>query len=155
MCIQIKDEQTGAFPFNKSATFWAFLSHQIDEHVVRSSKMVYDEVTKGNDELAEWFKARKDRGLAINASDEVVECMTKISDFVMRAYKDRRSRRFLEGADAWVLAHAMAMGKDGVVVSHESLRHQNAIVKIPAVCHAMGIEKISVFTMLNRLGYIR
>ena len=54
-----------------------------------------------------------------------------------------------------VLAHAMAMGKDGVVVSHESLRKQETVVKIPAVCNALGIEKISWFQMLNRLGDYR
>jgi hypothetical protein len=47
------------------------------------------------------------------------------------------------------------MGKDGVVVSHESLRQQNAIVKIPAVCQELDIEKITVFAMLNRLDYSR
>ena len=114
--------------------------------------MVYDEISAGNDRLAKWFKEREHRGLSVNASPEVWECVTKISDFVVNRYKDRMSRAFLYGADCFVLAHAMAMGNDGVVVSAESLRKQESIVKIPAVCAALNIEKISIFQMLNRLN---
>jgi hypothetical protein len=55
------------------------------------------------------------------------------------------------GADPFVLAHAMAMGDDGIVVSHESMREQNASVKIPTVCAALNIQQVSIFTMLNQL----
>jgi uncharacterized protein DUF4411 len=122
---------------------------------VKCPKMVYDEIVNGNDLLADWFKERADRGLCEPTSDAVWAASVLISDHVVNAYQDRKSRRFLSGADAMVLACAKAMGKDGVVVSHESLRKQESIVKIPAVCNALGIEKISWFQMLNRLGDYR
>jgi hypothetical protein len=52
----------------------------------------------------------------------------------------------------WVMAHAIAMGKDGVVVTHETTRPLTAIIKIPAVCSAFGIERFTIFRMLNQLG---
>jgi hypothetical protein len=139
----------------RGGTFWNYLSRKVDEGIVQCPKMVYDEIVKGNDELATWFKEREHRGLAVHASDEVWEALTEIGTFVVGRWKDRKSRSFLNGADAWVLALAKAMGKDGVVVSHESTRKQETIVKIPAVCSALGIEKISIFQMLNRLGDYR
>lgn len=151
-CIQAKHEENGAFPFNRMPRFWDYLSHKIDQGVVQCPKMVYDEITRGDDRLAEWFKERETRGLAIHPSDEVWECVTKISDYVVKKYKDRKSRKFLDCADMFVLAHAMAMGNDGVVVSHEGLRRQNALVKIPVLCLDLGIEKVNLFQMLNRLG---
>lgn len=154
-CIHTKNEETGAFPFSRAANFWGYLSRKVDDGVVKCPKMVYDEIVKGNDELSTWFKEREHRGLCVHSSDEAWECLTKISDFVVGRWKDRKSRSFLDGADAWVLAHAMAMGSDGVVVSHESTRKQETIVKIPAVCGALGIQKISLFQMLNRLGDYR
>jgi hypothetical protein len=151
-CIQTKDERTGAYPFSRWENFWAYLSHQVDLGFVRCPKKVYDEVTKGwDDPLAMWFREREDRGLCEYPTPEAWECVAKISDFVMNRWGDRMTRPFLKGADVWVLAHAMSMGKDGFVVSHESKRQQNSIVKIPTVCYHLNIQKISIHEMLNRL----
>jgi len=149
--IQAKHEQNGPFPFSRMQKFWDYMSLQVDKGKVKCPKMVYDEIVKGNDRLADWFREREARGLSINASDEVWECVTKISDYVVNKYKDRKSRKFLDGADMFVIAHAMAMGEDGVVVSHEGLRRQNALVKIPALCLDLNVEKINIFQMLNRI----
>jgi hypothetical protein len=152
-CIQAKHEQNGAFPFSRMPQFWDYLSKQVDNGVVKCPKMVYDEIVKGNDQLAEWFREREDRGLSVNANEDVWQCVTKISDYVVRKYKDRKSRKFLAGADMFVIAHAMAMGKDGVVVSHEGMRRQNALVKIPALCLDLKVEQIHIFQMLNRMNW--
>lgn len=151
-CIQTAHEKNGAFPFSRMGHFWAYLSHQVDSGIVKCPKMVYDEVTAGNDQLATWFREREDRGLAVHPNDDVWDAVTEISDYVVNKYKDRKSRRFLEGADMFVLAHALAMGKDGIVVSHEGLRRQNALIKIPVLCQDLKIEKISVYQMLNRMN---
>lgn len=152
VCIQSKNEETGAYPFSRMGKFWAYLSHQVDSGIVKAPLKVYEEISQGNDQLAEWFRDREDRGLCIKPTPDVWDCVGKISDFVEKRWKDRKARMFLDGADCFVLAHAKAMGSDGVVVSAESLRKQNSIVKIPAVCGALEIEKITIFQMLNRLG---
>ena len=154
-CIQTKNEETGLYPFNRADNFWAYLSHKVDEQVVRCPKAVYDEITEGNDRLAEWFRERQDRGLCVEATQKVWDCLIEINDFVIHKWRDRKARSFLYGADSFVLAHAMAMGGDGVVVSHESTHKQESIVKIPIVCAELGIEKISFIQMVNRLGDYR
>lgn len=152
MCIQAKDERNGPFPFKRQPKFWAYLSHQVDIGTVRASKMVYDEIMKIDDELKQWFQDREDRGLSIHPTPEVYECVTKVCDYVVRKYGDRKARAFLNGADPFVLAHAMAMGKNGIVVSHESTREQHSIIKIPTVCYALKIQPVSLFQMLNKLN---
>jgi hypothetical protein len=148
----VKNEDTGTYPFSRADKFWAYLSHKVDEGVVQCPKMVYDEIVKGHDRLADWFQEREHRGLCIHPSQDVWDCLTQIGNFVVSEYKDRKSRSFLNGADAFVLAHAMAMGSDGIVVSHESTRKQGVIVKIPAVCAALNIEKINFSRMVNLMG---
>jgi membrane-bound lytic murein transglycosylase MltF len=149
--IQSKDEVNGAFPFKRAPEFWKYLAQQIDLGIVRSPKFVYDEITKGNDDLAEWFREREDK-LAIVGDSKVHACAGRISDYVVSKFGDRRAREFLRGGDLWVIAHAMAMGENGIVVSHESLRRQELRVKIPAICMALGVTRITIFAMLNQLG---
>jgi hypothetical protein len=93
-CIQVKNEETGNYPFSRAEKFWAYLSHKVDERIVRAPKMVYDEITNGDDRLADWFKEREHRGLCVNASPEVWESLIRIGDFVVNKWKDRRSRAF-------------------------------------------------------------
>jgi len=153
-CIQAKNKDTGAFPFGRMQKFWDFLSLQIDRGIVKCPKMVYDEVTDRGweDELAEFFREREARGLCEYATDEVWKWVHQISNLVVQKFGDRKARDFLEGADLWVLAHAKAMGAEGVVVSHEGLREQHHKIKIPVVCAEFQIEKITIFQMLNRMN---
>jgi hypothetical protein len=150
--IQSKDELNGPYTFKRVPAFWDYLSRQIDAGIVRSPKVVYNEIAKGNDNLADWFREREDRGLAIVGDARVHTWAGKISDYVVQRFGDRKAREFLRGGDLWVIAHAKAMGSDAVVVSHESLRQQESRVKIPAVCIKFGVQRISIFAMLNQLG---
>lgn len=154
-CIQTKNEDTGTYPFSRCEKFWAYLSHKVDEKIVQCPKIVYDEIVRGNDRLAEWFKEREHRGLCIHPSQEVWDCLIQIGDYVVKNYKDRRSRSFLSGGDAFVIAHALAMRPDGIVVSHEGPKQQNTIVKIPAICADLGVKQISFNRMVNLLGDYR
>ena len=65
-----------------------------DQQIVRCPKLVYDEVTEGNDRLAQWFRERQDRGLCVEPTQKVWDCLTEINDFVLRKWRDRRARSF-------------------------------------------------------------
>jgi len=60
-----------------------YLSHKVDEQIVRSPKAVYDEITEGKDRLAEWFRERQNRGLCVEPTQDVWDCLIEINDFVM------------------------------------------------------------------------
>lgn len=87
------------------------------------------------------------------ASRAVHECYATIADHVMGKHGPRKANDFLRGGDGWVIAHAMEMGQDGVVVTQESARHSNAKVKVPTVCKELGIACINTFEMLDDFDF--
>lgn len=145
--IQAKN---GPYAFNLVPKFWIFLSEQLDQGTIRCSKMVYDELIDGNDELTAWFKPRKEKGLCHNANQTVQDCYTLIANHVATKFKPHQAAEFLVGADGWVIAHAM--NGDGVVVTQESDKSHKAKIKIPTICKVFGVRCIDTYRMLNALN---
>lgn len=139
----------GPYPPDRTPQFWSFLSEQLDSGTIRSPKIVYDELTSGNDWLAQWCKQRRERGLCVIAGKLVQAQFTLIANHVYQKYGDRKAREFLIGGDAWVIAHALDMGDDGIVVTQESTRHSEMKVKVPTVCKEFDVRCISTYEMLH------
>ena len=99
--------------------FWSFLSDHLEKGNIKASKLVYEELTKGKDELVDWCKPRKTKGLCISPDKDVQENYGKIVAHVMASPKHSLAQKntFLNSADGWVIAHAMTDG--GTVVSLE------------------------------------
>ena len=58
---------------------------------------------------------------------------------------------FMEGADLYLIAHALAHGF--TVVTHETANPEaRARVKIPDVCEGLGVATCTPFDMLRREG---
>ena len=137
------------YPFHRVPKFWIFISRQLDSGTIRAPKIVWQEVSDGTDELANWVRQRKEKGLCVTASKTVQEKYKEISGHVYSKYKPHQAGEFLKGGDGWVIAHAMATS--GTVVTEESDRSRKAKVKIPTVCKALGIKCINTFSMLEEL----
>ena len=93
------------------------------------------------------------------------ECLTKIASHLYTAtvsnhktkrrqlpYKPAQVEVFGRGADAFVIAHAMA--DHGTVVSFESDKHPDTQqrIRIPDVCGHFGIGCINLKGLLSALG---
>jgi len=131
--------------------FWSWLDQQAANGAIFSPMMVYDELAKGNDELAEWVKARKGSGLFVEATAPVQAVVGEIADYVNAMYRQEHAQYFLEGADAWVTAHAKV--GSAIVVTHETLVAANSRrAKIPNICQRFDVPWIDVFQMLRDLG---
>lgn len=146
--IQAKN---GPYPFDMIPGFWVFLAEQLELGNIRSPKMVYDELTDGNDILASWCKNRRNKGICVKADKTVQDCFRKITNHVYdkHKYKPRHAGVFLQGGDGWVIAHAMAT--NGVVVTQESEKTKKTKVKVPTVCKEFGIKCINTYEMLAQL----
>jgi hypothetical protein len=129
------------------------MSAQLESGIIRSPKIVYDEVVKGNDWVADWVRTRREKGLSVPASKAVHNHFRPIADYVVQRWGDRKAREFLLGGDCWVIAHAKEMGDDGIVVTQESKRSIEAKVKTPTVCEAVGVECITIFQMLDEFDF--
>ena len=57
--IQSKDELNGPYTFKRVPEFWNYLSRLVDRGIVRSPKVVYDEIARGHDELAELVQRKR------------------------------------------------------------------------------------------------
>ena len=120
--------RNGPCSFQRVPQFWVFLSGQLEQGIIRCPKMVYDEMINGNDDLAAWFKPRRERGL----------------------FKPHQASEFLIGADGWLIAHAM--NGDGIVVTQESNRSHKSKIKIPTLCRVFGVRSMDTYRMLDALG---
>jgi hypothetical protein len=139
-------------PYKRVPQFWAFLAVQLELGNIRSPKIVYDEVSAGNDEVAKWFAHRKGKGLCVTASPEVqTKCYGMIADYVFEKFKSYQAEEFLRGGDGWVIAHAM--DSNGKVVTQESLRKVEAKIKVPTICKALSVPCINTYDLLDELKF--
>lgn len=146
--IQAKN---GPYPFDMVKEFWIFLSRMLDEGYIRSSLMVYKELTEGTDYLAQWCKSRKSTGLAVRPSKGVQSKLTDISNHVVSKYGSVLSAPFLNGGDAWIIAHALEGG--GTVVTQESEHSKGSKIKVPTVCKELDVRCIDTYRMLKALRF--
>lgn len=137
----------GPYSFDIAPGFWDAISKSAQDGHLRSPEMVFNEIKPGDD-LEAWVKAHKDP-LFVNADHTVQTTFAPIAAHVQSAYSPEWAKRFLAGADPWVIAHAQA--DSGTVVTLENRLHP-AHVKIPIVCDRFAVESISTYEMLKRLG---
>jgi hypothetical protein len=137
------------YPFKRVAKFWVFLSQQVEAGVIRSSRLVWQEVCAGDDELAEWLSNRRESGLCVSASRATQAEYAQISEYVFNTYRPHQAAEFLRGGDGWVIAHAMETS--GTVTTQESAKSKKARIKIPTVCKALGVRCLDTFRMLDEL----
>jgi hypothetical protein len=145
--IQAKN---GPYGFRLVPQFWIFLSEQLEQGTVKSPKMVYDELVDGKDDLAAWFKPRREKGLCHHADEQVQQCFSTVANHVATKFKPHQVAEFLVGADGWLIAHAM--NGDGIVVTQESDRSHKSKIKIPTICKLFKVRCMNTYEMLGALG---
>jgi len=136
------------YPFARVPKFWALLSSKITDGNICCPKFVYDELLAGKDDLSEWVKLRRDKGLCVRPTKEIQGQFNIIADHVFSKYPRYKAEEFLTGADAWVIAYALHT--KGAVVTQESSSRKKK-VRIPEVCHHFGVFCIDTFAMLDKL----
>lgn len=149
--------------------FWAFLDQAYGNGQLASIKQIQKElkqqkppkakegeVQKLEDKLSLWVKARNEQ--FIDDEDELTQnCFVTVVNHLMDQVHLNEANRdnFLNGADPWIIAKAMAIKEQGgqvSVVTHEKLVAENSTkVKVPNVCRHFGIEVIDCFTLLRKL----
>jgi len=112
--------------------------------------LVYEEITRTEDDLSEWLKSSK---IPIRRIDGEV---TQYLQEIYSAHPDHRNlvdntkQRSL--ADPWVIAHAMKE-KAVVVTKEEKVTAVNTKrIKIPNVCENMSVSWINDFQLIGDLG---
>ena len=143
--IQAKNLHYG---FDFCPAFWDCLVEQNGTGKVASIDKVVDELQAGDDELAEWAAAWGEE-LFLPPDDAVLPALRTVSDWASgRGYRPAAVATFLQVADYWLVAHALAHGC--IVVTHEVPADTASKIKIPNACIGLGLRCMSPYEMLRR-----
>lgn len=131
--------------------YWQWILQSNAQAGVASIGFIKDELTNGNDELAQW--AKDNPHLFIANDDQPTQiAYTQVVQHVMTLtqMKNGAQAEFLRGADPWLIAKAMTTGAK--IVTHEKLdRNIKRKILIPNVCEHFGVEYIDTFELLHEL----
>jgi uncharacterized protein DUF4411 len=97
------------YPIGIANSFWVWLDGEIQQGNIVCPRRVYREVAESEhqDELAQWMKHRKSKGLCIPPSRQVQTRVKEVEEYVFLKYKSVEAWEFSKGADPWVIAHAL------------------------------------------------
>jgi hypothetical protein len=114
---------------------------------VFSIEKVGDEIEAGADELADWAAARGD-GFFLKPDSAILPALATVSSWAAgQNYEPAAVSTFLQKADFYLVAHALAHGH--VVVTHEVAAASTKKIKIPNACIGVGVKCMSPFEMLR------
>ncbi len=143
--IQAKNQHYG---FDFCPAFWQWLIEQNEAGRVASTEKVGDELYAGDDELSIWARDRGE-GLFLKPQATISSALTKVSSWASNSGCDPAAvSAFLQIADYWLVAHALAL--DCTVVTHEKPADTNRKIKIPNACNGVGLSYVNPYEMLRR-----
>ena len=143
--IQAKNLHHG---FDFCPAFWDWLVEQNGAGNVASIERVADEPQAGDDELSEWAAAR-DGGFFLPPDDAVLPALRTVSDRASsHGYRPAAVATFLQVADYWLVAHALA--HERIVVTHEVPADTTSKIKFPNACIGLGLRCMNPYEMLRR-----
>ena len=142
----------GPYAFDIAPRFWTLLDDLIAQDMIACPITVYDELQNVPDELRNWARARRESGLFVDPGIDVQVEFARITEHVRQGYPNNQAtRRFLDCADPWVIAHAIA--ERGTVVSlEERVSRDSQQVRIPNICNQLNTCCINTYEMLRELG---
>jgi hypothetical protein len=128
--------------------FWDWLIEKNAEGRVFSIEKVEDELAAGSDELAIWA-AERGTGFFIRPDAAILAALRSVSTWATgQGYEPAAVNTFLQKADYYLVAHALAHGQ--IVVTHEVASTSVKRIKVPDACIALGIKCMNPFGMLRR-----
>jgi hypothetical protein len=128
--------------------FWDWLIAGNTAGTVFSIERVGDEIEAGGDALAEWAA---DRGPAffVKPDAAMLAALPRVSASVTaQRYEPAAISTFLQVADYYLVAHALAHGH--TVVTHEKASTSTKKVKVPEPCIGLEIKCMTPFEMLRK-----
>jgi hypothetical protein len=128
--------------------FWEWLVENNAAGRVLSIDKVADEIAAGGDELSDWMKHAGAR-LVRQTGTHVAAQFGRVSTWATgQQYEPAAINTFLQVADFYLIAHALADGH--VVVTHEVPANSTKRIKIPNACIGLGLRFMTPYEMLRR-----
>lgn len=127
--------------------FWNWLIRGNAGGAVFSIEKVGDEIEAGEDELSEWAAARG-ADFFLKPDAKILSALSRASAWTTaQSYDPAAVSTFLQVADYYLVAHALAHGH--TVVTHEVPSPSVKKIKIPNVCIGLGVKCMTPYEMLR------
>ncbi|MEI7880376.1 MAG: DUF4411 family protein [bacterium] len=127
--------------------FWEWLITTNTAKLVFSIEKVGDEIDAGGDELATWATARG-ADFFLKPDAAILPALGSVSAWATgQHYEPAAVNTFLQVADYYLVAHALAHGY--TVVTHEKAAPLARQIKIPNACIGLGVKCMTPFEMLR------
>jgi len=131
-------------------SYWDVLDKLGREGRIFLPQLVYDEITRTEDDLSRWLKASKIPKRILDV--QITECWKDILAVnpIHKNLVDNNRNRSL--ADPWVIAHALRENAC-VVTKEEKITAPNSTkIKIPNVCSNIGLRCMNDFEFILELN---
>jgi len=130
--------------------YWGVLDDLGMKDIIFLPQMVYEEITRTDDDLTKWLKSSNIPKYKID--EPVTECLKKIyeKDPVHKFLVDNTKQRSL--ADPWVVAHALKEGAVLITKEEKVTAINTTRIKIPNVCENMGVPWMNDFQFIEELN---
>jgi hypothetical protein len=142
--IQAKNLHYG---FDFCPAFWEWLVDRNAAGLVFSIEKVGDEIAAGGDELSAWAAARG-AGFFLPPDHATMQSLATVSTWATgQGYAPAAVNTFLQVADYYLVAHALAHGH--TIVTHELPSTSLKRIKIPNACVGVGVKFMTPYEMLR------
>ena len=131
-------------------SYWDVLDKLGSEGRIFLPQLVYDEITRTEDDLSRWLKASKIPKRILDV--QITECWKDILAVnpIHKNLVDNNRNRSL--ADPWVIAHALRENAC-VVTKEEKITAPNSTkIKIPNVCSNIGLRCMNDFEFILEMN---
>jgi hypothetical protein len=138
------------YSFEVCPAFWDWIDWEHTNCKIYSIAKVKDELTQGNDELAQWAEKRgSDFFLPLTETDR--KSLDALSKWANESnYEKQAISKFLDLADYCLVAQGHSHHLE--VVTHETSSNSPSgkKIKIPDACKAMEVQSLNPYEMLGR-----
>ena len=140
------------YPREHNGETWAGVDRLIDQGLIKSPRIVHDEISARQDDLLSWVTSRQDK-IFLKPDRDMLDRVVRINSRFPLLNKNRH--RF--DADLYVIALAVVLRKRGVsgrtpVVVTEEADRPDRPTKIPFVARQCRISCIDLAALLEREG---
>jgi hypothetical protein len=142
--IEAKDRYYG---FDFAPAFWDWIDQEHSKQNVFSIAAVKDELIGRDDDLSTWAKARGSE-FFLPPDNAVLPSLGTLAAWARSGhYEEIAANQFLQAADYYLVAHALA--HSFVVVTHEVPSNSTKKIKIPNACIAHNVKTMNTFSLLR------
>lgn len=133
------------YPIDHFPKIWQWIEQMGKNGILGMSEVVFKELEKGGDECFDWFKNRKENFVHPNDDDVQREL-----DRLVNTYNNFGLITGKNEGDPFVVA--LAIVKNCIVVTNESMSNNMNGPKLPDVCRAEDIHWIKFVDVIRREG---